>query len=113
MFVFRPELLLMTPSGDTPGLTSVGIAVTIAILGILPLAAAIAGYLWTPLSIITRGGLLLASACLLYPGQDDLLGFGISVVNLIGATLLGAVILTQWARRPGSLEPHRLEENHD
>ena len=100
MFVFRPELLLMTPSGDTPGLTSVGIAVTIAILGILPLAAGIAGYLWTPLSVVTRGGLLLASACLLYPGQDDLLGFGISVVNLIGATLLSAVVLTQWGRRP-------------
>ena len=108
MFVFRPELLFMTSSGDTPGLTSVGIAVTMAILGIVPLAAGIAGYLWTPLSIAVRGGLLLASALLLYPGQDDFLRLGISLVNLIGATLLGILVFTQWARRP---QPDRADEN--
>ncbi len=108
MFVFRPELLFMTPSGDTPGLTSVGIAVTMAILGIVPLAAGIAGYLWTPLSIAVRGCLLLASALLLYPGQDDFLRLGISLVNLIGATLLGILVFTQWARRP---QPGRADEN--
>ncbi len=108
MFVFRPELLFMTPSGDTPGLTSVGIAVTMAILGIIPLAAGIAGYLWTPLSIATRGGLLLASGFLLYPGQDNLLGLGLSVLNVVGATLLGILVFTQWARRP---QRGRADEN--
>ena len=108
MFVFRPELLLMTPGGDAPGITSVIIAVTMAILGIVPLAAAIAGYLWVPLSVAARGGLLLASALLLYPGQDDFLALGLSAINVAGATLLGGLVFAQWSRRP---EPHPVDEN--
>ena len=108
MFVFRPELLLLTPSGGTPGIATVGIAVAGAILGIVSLAAGIAGYLWTPLSMASRAGLLLASALLLYPGQDDFAGIGISAVNLVGAVLLAVFGLTQWAR---SRETPRIDEN--
>jgi TRAP transporter 4TM/12TM fusion protein len=103
MFVFRPELLLMTPSGGPPAFASVVVAVTIAILGIVPLAAGIAGCLWAPLSMASRASLLLASALLLYPGTDDWIGgVGVSVPDIVGALLLVTVILIQWPRRPGS-----------
>ena len=100
MFVFRPELLLLTATGETPHFASVAIAVAVAILGIIPLAAGIAGHLWSPLSVANRASLFLASALLLTPVQQDWTGgLRLSVFDVLGAGLLGAVILTQWRRR--------------
>jgi len=100
MFVFRPELLLLTASGETPHFASVAVAVSVAILGIIPLAAGIAGHLWTPLSVASRASLFLASALLLTPIQQDWTGsLRLSVFDALGAGLLGVVILTQWRRR--------------
>ncbi len=103
MFVFRPELLLLAPTGGTPAISSVVFAVVMAILGIVPLAAGIAGYLVGPLSIVSRMALLLASGCLLYPGEAFTLGqmswmgsVGLSALDLVGVVTLLAVAGSQW-----------------
>ena len=100
MFVFRPELLLLTEAGETPRFASVAVAVAVAILGIIPLAAGIAGHLWTPLSVASRASLFLAAALLLTPVQQDWTGgLRLSVFDVLGAAVFGAVILAQWRRR--------------
>ncbi len=67
MFVYRPELLLLSSDGSLAAAGPVLLAVVVAILGIIPLAAAIAGYLFGPLSPGLRAGLLAASGLLLLP----------------------------------------------
>lgn len=99
MFVFRPELLLIGPGGRAPGWAAVGYAVLVAVLGILSLAAALAGQLRTRLSAPMRGLLFLAAALLLYPGADSLLsGYRLTMFDLGGAGVLAAVSLVQWRR---------------
>jgi TRAP-type uncharacterized transport system fused permease subunit len=99
MFVFRPELLLMTTGGGDPSVTSVVIAVAVAVLGIIPLAAGIAGYLWSPLSMTRRFTLLVASALLLYPGQDSVMAaMHLSLSDVAGVGLLAAMLVSEWRR---------------
>jgi TRAP transporter 4TM/12TM fusion protein len=91
MFVFRPELLLMGPDGGTSSLLPTLAAIAIAVLGIVPLAAGIAGFLWAPLSMAARFALLAAAALLLYPGA--------TIVNIVGAVLLVVVAALEWRKR--------------
>ena len=98
MFVFRPELLMLAADGSgpsTPGATL--LATAIAIAGILPLAAGIAGYLFGPLSWGPRLGCLLASGLLLLPGPALPLGsWSLPVLDMAGLALLGLVGLANW-----------------
>jgi TRAP transporter 4TM/12TM fusion protein len=91
MFVFRPELLLMGPDGGAPTFLPTLAAVAMAVLGIVPLAAGIAGFLWAPLGMVTRLALLAAAALLLYPGA--------TMVNTVGAALLIVVVALEWRKR--------------
>jgi TRAP-type uncharacterized transport system fused permease subunit len=91
MFVYRPELCLMTLDGSAPSVASVTIALAAAIVGITALAAAMGGYLFHPLSWWLRSVLFVAAACSLVPDQYYALGIGVSVVDLLGATLLAVV----------------------
>src|SRR5690606_5551364 len=50
MFVYRPELCLIGPDGGSPSVVSVVLAVGAACVGIVALAAAMAGFLFSPLS---------------------------------------------------------------
>ena len=96
MFIYRPELLLLTSDG---GLTTAGpvlLAVAVAILGILPLAAAIAGYLFGPLKPPLRAGLLAASALLLLP---------IPSTTGAGLVLLAICLAVGWRQRETSPLP--------
>ena len=101
MFVYRPELCLLSPTGGSPDAISVILAVGAACLGIVALAAAIAGFLLSPLNWPLRLVLFAAAACSLYPDQSTLGPSRLSVIDLTGAILLGivAVVSLRSARK--------------
>ena len=59
-FVLRPELLTLSSDGGTAGVWSIAGSVGITVLGIVPLAASVAGYLLAPLSLWKRLVFLVA-----------------------------------------------------
>ena len=99
MFVFRPELLLLAHEGETLSLFRVAYALVAAVLGIVALAAAMAGQLSRPLEVPWRAALGLAAALLLYPGALAWsLIPGVSTLDLAGAAMLAAVAVLTRAR---------------
>ncbi len=65
MFVYRPELLMLSASGGSASAGGVAVATSLAILGIVPFAAGIAGHLIRPLTVPLRIAAFAASALLL------------------------------------------------
>jgi TRAP transporter 4TM/12TM fusion protein len=99
MFVYRPALLLMTPQGDAlsaSDLPAVVLAIGAAVVGIIALAAGIAGYFRTRLSMSLRAVMLISAALLLLPeirlGQRDI---GL-YVNLAGGALFAVMAVWNW-----------------
>ena len=82
MFVFRPELLMLTADG--------GSASAPAVAGALALAAAISGYLWRPLTPAWRLAMVVSAALLLLPSSGEL---RISAWHLVGAAIPLAALL--------------------
>jgi len=96
MFVYRPALLLMGPNGGPPVFSSVVIAVVAAVVGIFALAIGVTGYFKCQLRLWERLLVFVAAALLLAPdlgGQTTGL-----IVNLVGASLFGAIATSNWAR---------------
>jgi len=94
MFVFRPELLLLAPEGEALSPVAVGYALMAAVLGIVALAAALAGQLRRPLSLGWRLALGVSAALLLYPGALAWRPIpGVSTLDLAGAAILLAAAL--------------------
>jgi TRAP transporter 4TM/12TM fusion protein len=92
MFVFRPELLLVSPDDGPLAVGRVVSALVAALLGITALAGALAGYLRHFLGPLARVGAGVAAALLLYPGLLPWRPLpGVSVLDLAGAVLLAAV----------------------
>jgi TRAP transporter 4TM/12TM fusion protein len=89
MFVYRPELLLLTNAGEALSLISVVIAVIVAVLGVVSFASALAGYFFNPLSTAFRITLFIAAALMLYPEQ----GFSVGKLNLSITDLMGGALL--------------------
>ncbi len=82
LFVLRPELLLLSADGQVSA-QKVVVSVVVAVLGLIPLAAAISGFLRGGLRMPIRVVLFGAAMLLLWPGEAA-----------YGATqLLGTVIL--------------------
>jgi TRAP transporter 4TM/12TM fusion protein len=99
MFVFRPQLLMLGPDGETAAAGGVLAATTVAVLGIVPFAAAIAGYLFNPLSRLTRAILFLASLLLLFPARIAGTGW---ILDTLGAVIfLTVAIMNRRAESPG------------
>lgn len=98
MFVYRPELCLMAADGGRPEMLAVLTSVTAAVLGILALAAAMAGYLLNPLGWGQRLLLFAAAACSLYPDTVAVLPGRLSLVDLAGAIVLAAVVIVSYRR---------------
>jgi TRAP transporter 4TM/12TM fusion protein len=106
MFVFRPELLLLAPEGETLSPFKVAYALIAAVLGIVALAAAMAGQLSRPLGVASRAALGVSAALLLYPGALAWrLIPGVSTLDMAGAAILAAVAVVTRAVRPGSSPP--------
>jgi TRAP-type uncharacterized transport system fused permease subunit len=97
MFVVRPALLMLDSNGQPASIGAIAIATGLAVLGILPLAAGIAGQLFARLSWFARAVLLIAAVLLLLPGREL---SGGAASNLwfdgIGLTLLGTVAALNW-----------------
>ena len=94
MFVFRPELLFLSADGSSVGLFTALSAAAIVIVGIIPLAAGIAGYLRGPLTAASRAAVLVAAALLFFPGS------GFNAVNGIGIAVFVTVLARQLRLRP-------------
>ena len=80
-FVLRPELLLLSPDGGGAGFFAVTVNILIAVLGIIPLAASVSGYFFSPLDFWKRAGLLAAALVFFFThsGWLQLLAFIIFV----------------------------------
>ena len=102
MFVYRPALLLMAPDGGPASWLAVVWAVTAAALGVFALAAAMAGFLLSRLSLIGRCVLFAAAACALFPDRFEFSGQRFPILDLTGLVLITSVVVWQLrlAKRP-------------
>jgi len=100
IFVFRPEILLLSPTGGAPSAGAVAWAVAVATTGVAAFASAMAGYLFAALSRVERIALFGAAALLLAPGRMTIAGHAVPVFDLAGAVVLAAVVLIHRGRAP-------------
>ena len=93
MFVYRPELLMLTASGEPASWTSMLVPVGVATLGVTCFAAGIAGQLRNPLRLALRMAVFLAAALLLAPGPTaTLAGISVPLFDLTGIVLFGTIL---------------------
>ncbi len=96
MFVYQPALLFLPGKDGVFSLLTVFTATALAAVGILSLAASLAGYFKAPLGWGARGVLLLAAALLLSPNVE-ISGQQIGLVtNCMGAVFFVAVAALNW-----------------
>lgn len=108
MFVYRPELCLIGPDGGSPTVLSVILAVGAACVGIVSLAAAMAGFLFNPLNWPMRLALFTAAACSLFPDRADLTPSRLSLIDLFGAILLLVMCVVSYRASVRSAVPEPL-----
>ena len=100
MFVYRPQLLMLDPSGGKATVWSSVLSLGIAILGVTSFATAIAGYFRNPLSIPSRLLMFCAAALLLTPGTTtSIAGFQIPFFNVLGVFLFSSVLTLNTPRK--------------
>ncbi len=99
MFVFRPELLLLSADGGGAEPLRVVAAVSVAVAGIAALAGGISGYWLGSIGRALRAFLLACAAALLVPATGDVL---FSTLNLVGGVAFGLVTAVLWARSRSS-----------
>ena len=93
MFIYRPELLMLSADGSTASWLSMLMPVAIATLGVTCFAAAIAGQLRNPLGPPLRLAVFAAAALLLAPGPSLVLaGVSIPMFDLTGVLLFGSIV---------------------
>jgi TRAP-type uncharacterized transport system fused permease subunit len=89
LFVFRPQLLMLNDAGEAAGFIPIALAFLLAVAGIVPFAAAIAGRLFTDLSAGFRTALLVVAGLLLLPGPHvALAGIDVPILDVAGLLLL-------------------------
>lgn len=94
LFVYRPALLMLDSAGELSSPAPVAAAVLISLLGLVPMAAALAGYWRGELPLWMRGLLMGAAVVILFPGLEDWdLYAGINITNLLGAAAAAALLL--------------------
>lgn len=88
MFVFRPQLLMLGHDGETARAAGIVAAFAVAATGIVALAAALAGFLFSPVGWPARAALFLAAGLLLLPTtRFALFGLPLTWIDLSGAAL--------------------------
>ena len=99
IFVYRPELLMLTPAGETAGPLAMLVPVAIGTLGVLCFASGITGQLRTALPLSLRLAMFAAAALLLAPGPTvALAGLPVPVLDAAGVVLFGAIFAMNRAR---------------
>jgi TRAP transporter 4TM/12TM fusion protein len=97
IFVFRPELLMLSPGGGVASLPAIAYATVIAALGVLGFAAGLAGFMFAPLSNAQRTVSFAAAALLLAPGQGvEIFGTRILILDMVGLLILAALAIGSW-----------------
>ena len=87
-------------SSITAAVGDILVATGLAVLGILPLAACIAGFLFARLTWPSRALLFLAAMLLLLPGSELTSGrVNDIVVNVLGVVVFAGVALFNWSAR--------------
>jgi TRAP transporter 4TM/12TM fusion protein len=93
MFVYRPELLMLTPAGDPAGPLEMFVPVVIATLGVLCFASAITGQLRSALTPPWRIAMFGAAALLLAPGPSvSIAGLPVPILDAAGVLLFGVIL---------------------
>ena len=93
MFIYRPELLMLTAEGDPAGWLAMLFPVAVATLGVACFAAGIAGQLRHPLGLGLRLAVFAAAALLLAPGPAlGVAGLGIPLFDVAGVALFCGVL---------------------
>ena len=99
IFVYRPELLMLTPAGETAGPLAMAAPVAIGALGVLCFASGITGQLRTALPPPLRLAVFGAAALLLAPGPTvAVAGLPVPVLDAAGVVLFGAIFALNRAR---------------
>ena len=94
MFIYRPELLMLSADGTSATWLNILPSLGIAILGITCFAAGIAGQLRAPLNIGLRVAILVAAALLLVPGPSiALIGLPVPIIDVAGVVLFVAILV--------------------
>ena len=94
IFVYRPELLMLTPTGATAAPAAMLVPVVIGTLGVLCFASGITGQLRGALALPLRIAMFAAAALLLAPGPSVALGgFSLPVLDAAGVVVFVAVLL--------------------
>ena len=100
MFIYRPELLMLTATGEPAGLLDMLLPVAIATLGVTCFAAGIAGQFRSPLPVGLRLAVFAAAGLLLAPGPTfAMAGLGVPIFDVAGVVLAGGVLA---ANRPAA-----------
>jgi TRAP-type uncharacterized transport system fused permease subunit len=100
IFVFRPELLLLSADGPA-SFGAVAQAVVVAVLGITVFAAGMAGYLFNRATVVERILFFASAALLLAPGPVVMLaGLPVPVLDVSGL-IVAAVGVVLNRRRSG------------
>jgi TRAP transporter 4TM/12TM fusion protein len=100
IFVFRPELLLLSPDGPAAAADVVQ-ALVVAMLGITAFAAGMAGYLFSRASVPQRALFFAAAALLLAPGPSiDVLGLAVPILDASGFLVAAVAGVVNWRARP-------------
>ncbi len=99
LFVYRPALLMLDTAGDLAGPVVIAMAFLISLLGLVPMAAGLAGHWNGPLAVWTRVLLIGVAVVVLFPGPGgwDLYA-GLNITNLVGGAAAAALLLRR--RRP-------------
>ena len=93
MFIYRPELLMLTAAGEPAAWLDMLLPVAIAALGVTCFAAGIAGQLRQPLPLGLRLAVLAAAGLLLAPGPTlHAAGLGVPIFDVAGVVLFAAVL---------------------
>jgi TRAP transporter 4TM/12TM fusion protein len=93
MFVYRPELLMLTPAGETASPLDMFVPVLIGTLGVLCFASAITGQLRSALTLPFRIAMFGAAALLLAPGPSvSLGGLPVPILDAAGVVVFGVIL---------------------
>ena len=94
IFVYRPELLMLTSTGETAGPMVMLVPVVIGTLGVVCFASGITGQLRSALHLPLRIAMFVAAALLLAPGPTvSLAGLPVPILDAAGVVLFGAIVV--------------------
>ena len=93
IFVYRPELLMLTPAGETASPLDMFVPVLIGTLGVLCFASAITGQLRSALTLPFRIAMFGAAALLLAPGPSvSIGGLAVPILDAAGVVVFGVIL---------------------